>query len=126
MHEVCKLKMKNNKGIATVEMCVVVPLVLWICVNIIFVYLDVIGDGVSQGECYFEIYTFSEDKRQQEGEFAQAVIKKDHNLLCKGKQYADEGVDYLYKGNPNTYKTEYDMCTMRLRRWQLYGTVLQE
>lgn len=126
MYEMYKLKYKNNKGSATVEMCVVVPIILWICVNIMFVFMDVIGDSLSQGECYFAIYSFSDNQRPYEGDYTQPVLEKDHHLLCQGKQTNNGGDGYFYTGNRNIYKTEYDLCTIRLRRWQLYGDVLQE
>lgn len=127
MYKVHELKdSSKNNGSVTVEMCCVIPIVLWICVNIIFVFLDVIGDGVSQGECYTMIYTYSGNERQNQDGFAQSVLVTEHHLLSRGKLFDSQDDGYSYKGNSTTYKTEYDLCTIRLRRWQLYGNVLHE
>lgn len=119
-------KLKNNNGNTTVEMCFLLPIVLWICVNVIFVFLDVIGDAVLQGECYVAIYTYENKQKQNTSEIIQSVIMKDHHLLCQGKSFVIGESNYCYQGKQGTYKTEYDLCTTRLRRWQLYGDVLQE
>ena len=58
MFKMHQLTEKNNKGNATVEMCFIMPIILWICVNVIYIFMDVIGDGVTQGECYLAIYTY--------------------------------------------------------------------
>lgn len=127
MFKMCKLNfMRQNRGSATVEMCFVLPIVLWIVVNVIYIFLDVIGDSASQGECYSAIYMYSEEQREEEGKYSQPVFVVEHNLVCQGKELGGGSSEYIYQGNANTYKTEYDLCTMRLRRWQLYGDVLRE
>lgn len=126
MFKVRKLNFNSNKGSATVELCFVLPVVLWICVNIIFLFLDVIGDGRTQGDGYTAIYTYTDDQMRLEGKFHHKVVVVDHSLLCQSRQNSGAGTGYFYEGSSTAYKTEYDLCTERLRRWQLYGDVLRE
>ena len=126
MFKMHQLTEKNNKGNATVEMCFIMPIILWICVNVIYIFMDVIGDGVTQGECYLAIYTYIDKQKQTDEKYHLPARLKEHHIVCQSKQFLIENKGYSYGGSTNIYKTDYDLCTRRLRRWQLYGDVLQE
>ena len=134
----------DDKGSAIIEITLIMPIIIFILVFVMFWFLDVINDGIIQGESYSEIYTLSlgDDRegitddllesfnRQIVGvnNTPQIEIKVDRGTISV---YAD-GTDlqggniYLYQGRKNTFSREYDLCTDRLRRWQLYGDILRE
>ena len=48
--------MKNNKGSTIVEVTFIMPILIFIIVAVIFLFLDVINDAVVQGDGYLGIY----------------------------------------------------------------------
>lgn len=123
-------ELKNNEGSAVLEMCIVMPIIFIIIANIIFLYIQSINEGIMFGDGYYGIYSYDEVNKQYSefnarlnedfiGDYyAEGVIKND------GK---DVVVSIVNKENiRKDYETEYDRCTSRLRRWQLYGDVFCE
>lgn len=131
MYKVCKQGMVRkgwDKGSATLEMCFVIPIIMWICVNIIFVFLDLIGDGIVQGNSYTAIYTYTNNRREvvEQGLYDRSVYVGDGYLMSNGAIATSDTDGYTYEGRSSIYKTEYNLHTERLRRWQLYGDALRE
>lgn len=139
MNKVCL----DDRGSIVVEMSLVIPLVLWIVVNIIFVFIDSVNDSVLRMSAYTTLYQYDvEDEAQEEAD----KLLENINEHLVGVYYLDEadvsvdsgevnvGIDstgvsggeiHEYKIRDLDYCTEYDLCSSRLRRWQLYGDILQ-
>lgn len=120
-----KERFLNNKGYSTVEMSYVMTIVIFLCIAIIFLFVNVLQDGMIFGDCYSELYTYKtgdESKYDVEVQNYQIEISPD-----QGKNSEDyEGLIYNYSVPDYVFKTEYETCSMRLRRWQLYGDVFSE
>ena len=54
-----KKSVNGNEGTAVVEATFIIPVVVFIVVAVIFLFLDVINDAVIQGNVYYELYTIS-------------------------------------------------------------------
>ena len=139
-----KKSVNGNEGTAVVEATFIIPVVVFIVVAVIFLFLDVINDAVIQGNVYYELYTISnaDDLNTFKGELEQKIENEiigvgnkpnicpglsSGNLFCEIN--AKEGLGgkiYRYQGKKINFKREYDKCTDRLRRWQLYGDILWE
>lgn len=105
MYEIKKL---NNRGSMTVEVTLVMPIVLFVIYLVISLFVSFVGYGQDYGRCYSTIYSYN-NRSSNEG------------YIINEKKYS-VSIDY----NENHYETEQDICTDRLRRWQLYGDVLWE
>ena len=144
MDDRLKNKLIENKGSTIVEVSLIMPFIIFIIVFVIFWYLDIINDAIVQGEAYCGIYELSvgEDKTVIESGIVSEINDRiigagnEPDVLIEIKSgeiyaYTDSksvkgGKVYIYHGNSVTYKREYDKCTQRLRRWQLYGNILRE
>lgn len=137
-------KMYDNSGSAIVEVTLIMPILVIMIVSVLFLLLDAANDAVIQGESFCGIYelsvgdneeTIKESVNESMNEriigignvpkLSLSIISGEISLnVCafdiKG------GKIYSYQGDSVCYKREYDKCTQRLRRWQLYGDVLQE
>ncbi len=135
---------QNNKGSTVVEVSLIMPFLIFIIVFVIFWFMDIINDAIIQGEAYCGIYELSagEDRVLLESGIIDEVKDK---IVGSGNEpdisvkinsgeislYLDSestkgGKIYRYQGKKVIYKREYDKCTQRLRRWQLYGDKLRE
>lgn len=116
----CKMK-KKNRGSATVEVTLLIPVLLMIVVACIFLIVNSVQDGSIQGDIYSALYSYCGEQGD--------------NLVYNGNGYIYSYSDSMEERNiiPNggtpdrvRFQTEYDTCTSRLRRWQLYGDILRE
>lgn len=103
-----KIMIINNRGSMTVETTLVIPIVLFAIYLVILLFVTFTSSGQDYGRCYSMIYSYN--NRSAQNEF---MIKEQKNSII---------IDY----NENHYETEENVCTDRLRRWQLYGDVLSE
>lgn len=123
----CKI---NNKGSATVEMSFIMPMVIVVVSLIIMIFVSELNDGITQGVIYENLYQYN---RNLDEKILKENISNDINDVYVGS------VDLLiseYRNNGNItvdidkkkyiYSTEYNKCSQRLRRWQLYGNILQD
>lgn len=94
----------GNRGSSIVEMSLIMPIILWIIFLTIWLHLDTIKDGLVQQDGYSTIYTYKPEKTE-------GVIKN-HN--------------YIYEEDGHVFITEVDVCSDRLRRWQVYGNIVWE
>lgn len=133
----------DNCGSATVELILLMPIILFIIVKVIFLFLDSMNDGIIRGEVYTTLYTYEENKDLEilrngiETDIQQIIIggempslniyreKYKIGLELYG-QAAVGGGRYEYNSESIKYSVESGVCTSRLRRWQLYGDVLWE
>jgi hypothetical protein len=104
MQQMCKL---DNRGSATVELSLIMPVILLVIVLIIRLYMGLISEGSSCGEGYSTLYLY------EASELSDAVDVSDGSISIR--VVSDDDI---------TYKTEYDKCSSRLRRWQMYGDVI--
>ena len=136
--KVCKLNKKiiNNKGSAVLEMCLIMPVVIIICFGLITLFFDNINDALVRGNIYTALYSYSEDKSDNICDEVYSDIREEaigtlrlnisHNqnknsvsLVTKDEE---QGIGaYIYENKGLEYKTEYGICTKRLRGWQFYG-----
>lgn len=127
------LRMKQgiagNRGSATVEISLIMPIIIYIVVNIIFLNLDSVNDGVIHGEVYTSLYTYDESK---DIALVESNIENEiSSRLVGGLKMPDINVSKqdnsigIAVGNVSG-RTECGVCTERLRRWQMYGDILWE
>lgn len=111
--------MNRNRGSATVEMCFIMPVIVCIVVGLIFLFLYSIQDGQIQATCYTALYTYT-------GQQDELVVEGTDEIYSNAGCLQD--LQGLQAGTNRAicYRTEYGQRTARLRRWQLYGDVLQE
>jgi len=134
---------EKNKGSAVIEVCMIMPLLLGIIVLCIFLFIDSINDSVIRSDAYATLYTYNINADADE-EREECIININNHLIgvfCledidisedDGEISLSVKSDYISGGNlhqyiteDKKYKTEYELCTKRLRRWQLYGDFVQ-
>lgn len=133
----------DDCGSATVEMCFVMPVILFIIINMIFLFLDSVNDGIIRGNIYTALYSYDEDGNV---EVMQCSLEEDIRKTIIGNTYpainaysddGEVGIDvrgdsnvpgelYIYEPEDMRYSVETGVCTSRLRRWQMYGDILWE
>lgn len=115
--------MKNNRGYATLEGTIVMAITMLIVLMVIFLFMDTVLDGKIWEDCYGEIYTFSMEDVSKTG-----VSYEDFHVVVDTAKIncGYSGFAYRYETGQKIFETEYDICSNRLRRWQLYGDVLSE
>lgn len=97
----------GDKGSSVVELSLIMPIIFGILTMIIFLFLDTVEDGVIQQQGYSMIYTYQEESEQAE------VVQV-------------EGDRCRFEKNGHVCITEIDLCSKRLRRWQVYGNIIWE
>lgn len=128
----------NNRGSITVEMCFVMPVVIAVVMILIFITLRGLNEGTVLGVSQLMVYEYSERETDvgkgtgSSGNELQDGIMLD---LVVGSFFVDEnGIsasvrsceNELYSISTMGCTRERNLCTDRLRRWQLYGNVLRE
>lgn len=93
---------RDNRGSITIEMCFVMPIVISVVVFLILLELRGVQEGQTLGNGQVAVYEYSEL-------YGEDTVKIEGN--------------YIYSDG---CKREWNLCTDRLRRWQLYGDVLCE
>ena len=58
----------NNKGYATLEITLIMPLLVLLAVMIISIFIDSINDGASRAESYEFLYTYTKDDGKMNSE----------------------------------------------------------
>ncbi len=129
----------KNRGMAVVEVTLILPIILLILVMVIHLMLDAANDSIVRGQCYTALYTYrTEDEtmgQRVERWIGDSLVGGDSgNRITWGTdgngpyvsiegERLPVGVAYRYVSDAVTYRTERDVCTDRLRRWQFYGDV---
>ena len=131
----------KDKGYATLELTLIMPLLILMIVLIIGLFIDTINDGASRAGSYEYLYTYNRKNEESAGtpdnpKFSQTIIGNadtSAGITASGGEVAvnlyhiERRVNGGYgAGSSAEYKTEYDKTTGRLRRWQLYGDYLWE
>lgn len=131
----------DNKGSATVELSIIMPVILLIIVMIIRLYLGLIYEGNVCGNTYSRLYVYeiSSDESSllksggllsglnEQLEDISTSLLSDEDEECTLNAVMSDGnisISSVSDSDNVTYKTEYDKCSSRLRRWQLYGDVI--
>ena len=112
----------KNSGSTTVEMCFVMPIVIVVTIFCLMLLLMPVHDIQTQEQSYSAIYTYSGDSGNLVNEQIRVYEENGFVYGCARQIKASSH----YKNREITYKTEYDKCTPRLRRWQMYGDIFQE
>lgn len=99
----------GNEGSSVVEMSLVMPVIFGILVLVLWLFLDTVTDGRTQQDGYCTIYTY------QKGTIP---IPEEMGKMEKN--------NYIYTQDGHVFITEMDVCSSRLRRWQLYGNIICE
>ena len=129
--------MKANRGSITVEMSFIMPIVIGIVMMLISIILMGLNEGASLGTSQVIVYEYDELGQQKNSsrrweELQEKLVLDDirgniyveNNVVIATVSSLDSGGKYSVSGRG--CKKEWDMCTDRLRRWQLYGDVLHE
>ncbi len=95
----------ENKGSITIEMCFVMPIIIGIIMILISIILSGLNEGEALGKSQLTVYQYSPEYSVEEG---MDIVEENNSITSKG------------------CTREWDVCTDRLRRWQLYGDVLCE
>ena len=111
----------GNKGSSVVEMSLIMPIIFGIVVMVIVLFLDTIRDGLVQQEGYSVIYTYQEGAGLHE----QLEEMKNAETRDAGQAVISDG-NYRYEKEGHVCITEVDVCSNRLRRWQVYGNIVWE
>lgn len=136
-------EIRNNLGSAVIEMTLIMPVIILIIVMILFLFFDVINNAVIMGETYCGIYEISveDDKNSIDTLISENISDKaigndfpyvelealSGEIYAYVKMKENRGFNtYEYRSDSVTYKREFDKCTDRLRRWQLYGDIFWE
>ena len=111
----------GNKGSSVVEISLIMPIIFGILVLVIFLFLDTVRDGLVQQEGYSVIYTY------QEGAGLREQLEEMKNTEARDAEQAviSDG-NYRYEKEGHVCITEVDVCSNRLRRWQVYGNIVWE
>lgn len=128
---------KNNTGSITVEMCFVMPVVIGIIMMLIFLILRGLNEGTALGTSQTMVYEYSGYEEVDFGEtnnskyldgimFDQVIgsFQLEENSISANIRSSEKGKIYSISAVGCT--REHNLCTARLRRWQLYGNVLRE
>lgn len=114
-------KKMNNKGSSVVELSLVMPIVLGVVVMVLILFTDTISDGLIQQDGYSVIYTYQEKERVWNNPVetgSSENLKQAHTNISEGK--------YQFEKDGHVFITEVDVCSNRLRRWQVYGNIVWE
>lgn len=130
----------GNKGYITIEMCMVMPIIIGVIMLLIMLILRAGNEGMALGISQVVAYgisgeSFSMDEEDASDELTQldklpALEKVQGYVSVKEDELkvdvrgGEEG--YAYSMTQVGCVREWNMCTDRLRRWQLYGDVLCE
>jgi len=130
----------ENKGYITIEMCLVMPVVIGIIMMLVMLILKAGNEGMALGLSQLVTYNISDDSFKQEELWSlseqlrlnnmvgfdnlSGTAKLSENELRVMVKSSKEANDYSI--SPVECVREWNMCTDRLRRWQLYGDVLCE
>lgn len=109
----------RDRGSATVEMCFIMPVIVCIVTGLIILFLSSIQDGQIQATCYTALYTYTGQQDEPVAEDGDGIYSSAGCL--QNLQGVQAGTNREIR-----YRTEYGQRTARLRRWQLYGNVLQK
>lgn len=126
-------KRLENKGSATVETSIIIPVILFVIVLIIRLYIRLIDEGAVFGNTYKELYLYGVESGEQYVEdemnemLSMVVLDKDSSYGVNVNSTSGV-VSMVSSYNEHTLRssTEYNKCTSRLRRWQVYGDVICE
>lgn len=111
----------DNKGSSVVELSIIMSIIISILIMVIFLFVDTIRDGLVQQDGYSVIYTYQENgewkgnskqiRKNEESETTHLIIS--------------DGL-YRLEKEGHVFVTEVDVCSNRLRRWQVYGNIIWE
>ncbi|MBR4515065.1 MAG: pilus assembly protein [Lachnospiraceae bacterium] len=133
---------EDNKGYATLELTLIMPLLILMIVMIAGIFIDAINDGDVRAKSYVYLYTYTKDSNKNEtgsetglpfghavigGADTGASVNASGGEVSVSLYHVERSVRGGYTAGSSTeYKTEYDKTSGRLRRWQLYGDYLWE
>ncbi len=125
---------RDDKGSITIEMCLVMPIVIGVVMMLILLILRGLNEGVALGTSQVMVYEYSASEKNMEGD-----LEKLQNAMMMAQvqgslKVRDDEISVTVgsdKEGINSISTvgcarEWELCTDRLRRWQLYGDVLCE
>lgn len=136
---------KCNQGSTTVEATLMMPVFLLVVFMLVGLLLDLLNEAEGRKKIYRCIYTLDMAGEAEEEIVEKISISTDElsDAGCKISVRAADTKDglltalfgineavsssvYNYGGARVNINKEYDKCTSRLRRWQLYGNVLHK
>lgn len=131
-----KMLLKNNRGVIIVETSLIMPLILGIIFLVIYGLVYVMNVETVRCGMYSAIYTIPIGTMEEEAVYINDMEQEIEESLiwCEPQViplYMDGNVccacSFDMNGRTMVYaKTEYSLCTSRLRRWQLYGNLAEK
>lgn len=132
--------MRSNKGNTTVEMCFVMPIIVFVIILFVGVYLNLIITSKIWGDTYITMYSYYKpelNRLQMEEDICERInlegVDVDYLSTERGrirleitKDTREQVITHRHSYEKIYLNREYDLCTSRLRRWQLYGDVFFE
>lgn len=128
---------KNNTGSITVEMCFVMPVVIGVIMMLILLIIRGLNEGTALGTSQVMVYEYSDfeeakstgtaDGKDLEGIMLDQVVgsfELEEDSIRANVRSSEKGK--IYSISIVGCNRERNLCTARLRRWQLYGNVLRE
>ena len=112
----------GNKGSSVVEMSLIMPIIFGIVVMVIVLFLDTIRDGLVQQEGYSVNLLLVRKGLDCMNSWKKS---KDAETRDAGQAVISDG-NYRYEKEGHVCITEVDVCSNRLRRWQVYGNIVWE
>lgn len=106
----------GRKGFMTIEITLLIPILLIVVAFVITVFLFSIGESTERERITKTLYTESAwNKKEQRNLEQEGVV----TITAIG--LPEEG-EYLFQSKTRV-KREWNLCTKRLRRWQMYGDI---
>ncbi len=126
-----------SKGFMTIEASVVVPVILFIALSIVMIFMHLYERDFMRGESYEMVYSVPYYSAKSDtgivsylksvvrdnvyffGETEDSAESINGNIICRGR------VNYVVE---DVYDVRHEIgkCTDRLRRWQLYDGFTEE
>lgn len=130
--------LEDNKGSITVEMCFVMPVVIGVIMMLIVILLRGVEEGDVLGKGQLLVYEYSDLQGSENITVANDAFENsswpggvecnfvvEENMVRVGIKSGDLVPD-TYSISPMRCSRQRNLCTQRLRRWQLYGNVLRQ
>ncbi len=135
----------QNSGMATVEASVLIPIILFLAAGAILLFLTLGKREKLRGDMYVSLYSMTMEEEKEKT--ARDLLRNWSEMASKGKE-GTEGTVFLngdwltitssvpflkgggiFSGARKAFSVragrERDLCSSRLRRWQIYGNITE-
>lgn len=130
-----QLKRLNNRGSFIIEISIIIPLIIMIIMMFVFCFVNLTDREKARANLYSAIYTVPPDETVDMENITTEInrvmifgeAKVMQNSLSREKILIICNINSRgYTGNEIECGTEKNICTDRLRRWQMYENIREE